>query len=143
MHKRVMLFLALMFVPSFAAAQQPGAEDRAALVAARDAVWRAWFTGDSLGLVAILPERMTGMGKHRAEIIADAIRFRGSGARLVSVTFTDDEFLVKGDAALVLSTYRVVTTKDGKEGVMTGRAIELFTREGERWINPYWHLDQQ
>jgi hypothetical protein len=124
-------------------AQQPTPAQRAALVAARDAVWRAWFTGDSLGLVRALPEQMVGMGKHRDAIIADAIRFREGGSTLVSVTFTDDEFLVEGTMALVLSHYRVVTTRDGKEGVMAGKAVEVFTFHDGRWINPYWHLDAQ
>jgi ketosteroid isomerase-like protein len=133
--------LVVPFVPL--AAQQPTPAQHSALVAARDAVWRAYFHGDSLGLVAALPERMTGMGKHRDAIIADAIGFRQSGGKLVSVTFTNDEFLVQGDMALVLSNYRVITSHDGKESVMAGKAIEVFTLQSGRWINPYWHLDDQ
>ena len=122
-------------------AQQPTPSQREALIAARDAVWRAYFTGDSLGLVAALPERMVGMGKHRDAIIADAIGFRQGGGKLVSVAFTDDEFLVEGTMAMLLSNYRVVITSDGKEQVMAGRAIEVFTLHDGRWLNPYWHLD--
>lgn len=123
------------------AAQQPTPSQREALVAARDAVWRAYFNGDSLGLVAALPERMVGMGKHRDAIIADAIGFRQGGGKLVSVGFTDDEFLVEGTMAMLLSTYRVVTTQGGQEQVMSGRAIEVFMLRDGRWVNPYWHLD--
>ena len=126
-----------------AAAQQPTPTQRAALIAARDAVWRAYFTGDSLGLVAALPERMVGMGKQREAIIADAIGFRQGGGKLVSVTFTDDEFLVEGEMALILSSYRVVTSHEGREGVMSGKAVEVFTFRDGRWLNPYWHLDHQ
>jgi hypothetical protein len=123
------------------AAQEPSSAERAALMAARDAVWRAYFDGDSLGLMAALPERMTGMGKDRDAIIADAMAFRQGGGKLVSVTFANDEFHVRGGMALVLSNYRVVTTMNGTEQVMAGRAIELFTLEGGRWVNPFWHLD--
>ena len=125
------------------AGQQPTAAQRTALIAAREAVWRAYFNGDSLGLVAALPERMVGMGKHRDAIIADAIGFRQGGGTLVSVTFTDDEFLVEGTMALILSNYRVVTRHDGREGVMSGKAIEVFTLKDGRWLNPYWHLDDR
>ena len=38
------------------AGQQPTAAQRTALIAAREAVWRAYFNGDSLGLVSALPE---------------------------------------------------------------------------------------
>ena len=123
------------------AAQQPTPAQRTALIAARDAVWRAYFTGDSLGLVAALPQRMVGMGKHRDGIIADAIGFRQGGGKLVSVGFTDDEFLVEGTMAMLLSNYRVVITNGGQEQVMAGRAIEVFTITNGRWLNPYWHLD--
>lgn len=121
--------------------QQPTPEQKTALIAARDAVWRAWFNGDSLGLVAALPEQMVGMGKHRAAIISEAMEFRRGGAKLVSIAFTDDEFLVQDGVALVLSNYRVVTSNNGAEGVTAGKAIELFTLQGGRWLNPYWHLD--
>ena len=135
------LLLAAPLMP--VAGQQPTAAQRTALIAAREAVWRAYFNGDSLGLVSALPERMVGMGKHRDAIIADAIGFRQGGGTLVSVTFTDDEFLLEGTMALILSNYRVVTRHNGKEGVMSGKAIEVFTLKDGRWLNPYWHLDDR
>jgi hypothetical protein len=141
MHARYLAALLLVAPTIPVAAQQPTPAQRTALLAARDAVWRAYFHGDSLGLVAALPERMVGMGKHRDAIIADAIGFRQGGGRLVSVTFTDNEFLVDGTMALILSNYRVVTTNEGKESVMAGKAIEVFTLKEGRWLNPYWHLD--
>lgn len=143
MSSRLAVVLILCVAPATTVAQQPTATQRSALMAARDAVWRAYFNGDSLGLVAALPERMVGMGKHRDAIIADALEFRRGGSRLVSLTFTDDEFLVRGEMALVLSNYRVVTSRDGQQGVMAGRAIEVFTFHDGRWLNPYWHLDDQ
>lgn len=141
MMTRTFLVVILCAAPATLTAQQPTPSQRTALIAARDAVWRAYFNGDSLGLVAALPEQMVSMGKHRDAIIADAIGFRQGGGKLVSVTFADDEFLVEGTMALLLSNYRVVTTNGGQEQVMAGRAIEVFTLHDGRWLNPYWHLD--
>jgi ketosteroid isomerase-like protein len=113
---------------------------RAELFAARDAVWRAYFAGDTAALTRILPAEMPGMGQDRAGIIADAQAFAREGGRLVTITFSDDEFYVQGDVAVLWSRYRVDLT--GPEGpqVMEGRAIELFARQEGRWINPSWHL---
>ena len=142
MHARSLAAFLLLAPLIPVAAQQPTPAQRTALLAAREAVWRAYFNGDSLGLVAALPERMVGMGKHRDAIIADAIGFRTGGGKLVSVSFSNDEFLVEGTMALLLSDYRVVTSHGGKEGVMAGKAIEVFTLQDGRWRNPYWHLDE-
>lgn len=116
---------------------------REALVAARDTVWRAWFGGDSVLMRQVLPDPMVGMGKPRAEIIADGVAFRANGGTLVSLDFTNDEFVVRDRMALVLSDYHVVTVTKGVTDTMAGRATEVFTLEGGRWLNPYWHLHEQ
>ena len=115
---------------------------RAQLVIARDAVWRAWFAGDSAALVRLLPEPMVGMDQDRAAIIADAQGSAGAGRRLEKLEFTCDEFYVSGDVAVVFSNYRT-DVRDGNElDVTTGRAIELFERRNGVWVNPSWHLDE-
>ena len=115
---------------------------RAQLVVARDAVWRAWFAGDSAALVRLLPEPMVGMGQDRAAIIADAQGSARAGRRLEKLEFTCDELYVSGDVALVFSNYRT-DVRDGKDlEVTTGRAIELFERRNGVWVNPSWHLDE-
>lgn len=117
---------------------------RAELVTAREAVWRAWFQGDSAALVKLLPERMTAMGQDRAGIIRDAQEFKRGGGKFIRMEFTDDQFLVNGNTAIVWSHY-VAHLTDGK-GVPNqrkGRAIEIFVRDGGRWINPHWHLDDE
>ena len=118
------------------------AEDpRPALIVARDAVWRAYFEGDSAKLVELLPDTMVAMGKHRADIIRDAQAFVADSGRFLGIRFSDDEFYVRGDVALVFSRYRVDLVRGGKPAPMTGRAIELFEKRNGRWINPSWHLD--
>jgi len=114
--------------------------ERADLFAARDAVWKAWFAGDSARLAELLPERMVGMGQDRAAIIAEAIAFRQAGGRLDSLAFTDDELVVRDGMAVVYSRYRAHTTVAGRRDSMVGAATELFVKDGARWINPSWHL---
>ena len=118
------------------------AETRAALLAARDTVWRAWFSGDSVLLKEILPDSVVGMGKPRAAIVADAVGFRENGGTLVSLSFSDDEFLVRNGMALVLSRYQVITSTAGVLDTMRGQATEVFTTENGRWLNPFWHLHE-
>src|SRR5687768_6104347 len=79
---------------------------RAQLIVARDAVWRAYFAGDSAALVRLLPEPMIGMGETRAEIIANSRAFARGGGRLEKLEFTCDEFFVSGDVAVLFSNYR-------------------------------------
>ena len=118
------------------------AEDpRPALIVARDAVWRAYFEGDSAKLVELLPDTMVAMGKHRADIIRDAQGFVADSGKFLGIRFSDDEFYVRGDVALVFSRYEVNLTRRGKPAPMSGRAIELFEKRNGRWINPSWHLD--
>ena len=120
----------------------PSPSERTELVAARDAVWKAWFAGDSARLVELLPERMVGMGQDRAAIIADAVAFRQAGGRLDSIAFADDEIVVRDGMAVVYARYRVHTTMREQRDSMVGTAIELFVRQDGRWINPSWHLHQ-
>lgn len=114
---------------------------RSELIAAREAVWRAYFSGDSARLVELLPERMVAMEQHREGIIRDALAFVRDGGQFVGITFSEDEFFVRGDVALVFSRYTVDLTQRGKSAPMAGRAIELFEKREGRWINPSWHLD--
>jgi hypothetical protein len=143
----VTAILAFALAPISATAQQTqniDAATRAELVTAREAVWRAFYQGDSAALVQLLPERMTAMGENRAQIIRSAIEMKRSGVRYQRMEFTNDQFFVNGNVAVVWSDY-VVHLLDGKGKPMRrpGRAIELFVRERGRWINPHWHLDEK
>lgn len=136
--------MAALLGPLQASAQSAvSPELRAALFEARDAVWRAYFEADSAKLVGLLPEQMVAMGQHRADIIRGAQGFKSGGGKFVGITFTDDELLVKGDMAVIWSRYRVETTRAGQPNIMTGKAIEIFVLENGKWVNPYWHLDEE
>ena len=65
------------------------ARTRAALLAARDAIWRAWFANDTASLARLLP-RSTTAGEQRGwqnrdEILADARGAAESGQKLVGI----------------------------------------------------------
>jgi hypothetical protein len=121
---------------------EPSAAERAALLEAREAVWRAYFAGDSARLVELLPERMVGMGENRAGIIASAQAFRRGGGALSAIEFSDDEVVMRDGMAVTYAKYRVLLEHAGKRDSMVGFAIELFVKLDGRWINPSWHLHQ-
>ena len=121
----------------------PAASDSAALIAAREAVWRAYFAGDSARLVELLPERMVGMPQDRREIIANAQQFRRGGGLLREISFSDDEIVMRDGIAVTYARYRVLLENAGKRDSMVGFAIELFVKEDGRWINPSWHLHEE
>jgi hypothetical protein len=139
------LFLALAPVSLTAQqAQTIDAATRAELVTAREAVWRAFYQGDSAALVRLLPERMTAMGEDRAGIIKSAIAMKRSGVRYQRMEFTNDQFFLNGNVAVVWADYVVhLLDNKGKPMRRPGRAIELFVREQGKWINPHWHLDDK
>lgn len=112
----------------------------AGLLEAREAVWRAYFTCDSVGLVALLPEQMIGMGETRAQIIANAQAFVRGSWRYEGITFTDDEFIVSDSMVVTFANYDVKVTENGKPVPMKGHAIEVFKLVDGHWINPSWHL---
>lgn len=117
---------------------------RTELVSAREAVWRAYFQGDSATLVHLLPERMTAMGRDRTDVIRDAMTYARGGGKYVSMEFTQEEFFVNGSTAILWSHYLAhLANSAGEPDEIKGRAIELFTRVHGRWINPYWHLDAE
>ena len=142
---RATLLIGALCVAATSCGADPGVAEvedpRPALILARDAVWRAYFGGDSAKLVELLPDTMVAMGKHRADIIRDAQAFVADSGRFLGIRFSDDEFYVRGDVALVFSRYEVNLTRRGKPAPMSGRAIELFEKRNGRWINPSWHLD--
>lgn len=133
----------LLMVTAVPAAAQTAARPPAQLLADREAVWRAYFEGDSARLTELLPERMNGMdGKHRADIIRDARAFAAGGGQFIGITFEDRDYYERGDVAITWARYRVRLRNTQGPFEMNGVAIELFERRDGRWINPSWHLHE-
>jgi len=131
-------------VPAFA---QGNVQDRDAILKAREAVWRAWFAGDTGTLKRLVPADTVVISggeegfKHQAEILQSATEFQASGGRLVSLEFPQTEVQRFGDVAVTWSTFRLETDVKGKRSVNAGRATEIFVLRDGEWVNPGWHTD--
>lgn len=118
------------------------------IVAARDTVWRAWFTNDTMLLHRFIPNAAaTADGSaqlrwnDRREIFDGARAFTSTKARFVDVRFDHTEIQHAGRTALVRSNYQVVTESGAHRDTTRGRATELFVKDGATWLNPYWQLE--
>lgn len=115
-------------------------ERHRALLRAREDVWRAYFEGDSVKLARLLPVRMVGMDRSRDAIIGDALNYAKNGGQFVGITFTDDEFYIRGTVAVVYSRYRLQLQEGAQVRTTTGKAMELFEWVDGQWVNPSWFL---
>jgi ketosteroid isomerase-like protein len=137
--------LAMLLVSGLAA--RP--DDRAELMKAREAVWRAWFVNDAKALEAMVPPDtiVIGSGQERwrnqADILQSAARFQASGGKLIRLEFPQTEIQRFGDVAIFYSKYWYETEEDGKRSVTTGRVTEIFVLRNGKWTNPGWHTDTE
>src|ERR1044071_2986253 len=81
--------------------------ERQSLLEAREAVWRAYFTGDQAKLEKFLPDDTTviaepgrGPFENRAVILDSAKKFAAGGAKLVRLEFPQTEIQVYGNTAI-------------------------------------------
>ena len=131
--------------PSHRLSERVDEATRRELLAARDAIWHAWFANDTAQLQRLLPRATTavepgGSWQNRQEILDGAREFAEGRGKLTRLEFSDTQILLDGDIAVVHSTYRLETVTSGKTAPSRGRATEVFVREGGRWVNPFWHL---
>ena len=117
---------------------------RAAVLAARDAIWRAWFANDTAALRRLLPRSTTaGDGdswESRDEIVAGSVRSAASGRRLVAIRFDDTRLHAQGNVVVVFSHYTMELEEQGRRNTITGSASEVFVRTDGVWQNPFWYL---
>jgi hypothetical protein len=131
-----------------AAATRPadGLDDatRSEVLAARDAVWRAWFAHDTAALRRLLPRSTTaGEGnawETRDEIVAGSLRSATSGLRLVGLRFDETRLHANGEVVVVFSHYTLELEREGQRNTITGNASEVFIRRDGVWQNPFWYL---
>jgi hypothetical protein len=115
------------------------------LLAAREAVWRAWFAGDAAQLATLLPPELVtlGPGSHwaaRDAVIADAKAFAAGGGRLVRLAFPRTELQRYGHTVIVYTSYETEVERAGRVETQKGLATEVFVRRGGRWLNTGWQL---
>lgn len=59
----------------------------------------------------------------------------------MALEFPRTEIRIAGNAAIILTTYRMELENGGSFSTISGRATEIFVRQGGRWVHPSWHLD--
>jgi hypothetical protein len=143
--------LALLAVAPRAALTQPiSKETERQLLAARDTIWHAWFSNDTAALSRILPHASAAAENRgtdpirwadRATIMNGAEQFASAGGRLEHIAFAGTRIALQGSVAVVTSNFTAVTRSTRGLDTARGHATEVFVRDGERWVNPFWRLE--
>ncbi len=122
---------------------------REQILAAREAVWKAWFGNDRALLEKLIPEEAIAINSgeeswsNRTAILEGAKGFAESGGKLVKLEFPKTEIQVYGDTVIIYTTYVYETEVNGKRSTSSGRGTEMFVRRGDDLVNVGWHLDQK
>ena len=139
----VIVVLAMMGTSKLVAGQ----EDQRELLKVREAVWRAWFDGDTKTLEELVPTDTivisSGEEKwhNQAEVLQSAAQFHADGGRLLRLEFPRTESQRFGHVAILYSLYVYETETAGKRSVTSGRGTEIFVLRNGKWTNPGWHMD--
>jgi ketosteroid isomerase-like protein len=119
------------------------------LLAAREAVWRSWFAGDTKRLTELLPEDTIAINSGGEEewpgrdaILESSRQFAAAGNKLVRLEFPRTEIRAYGRTAVIYTTYLFeIETAAGQRSTSSGRATEFFVLRNGKWLNPGWHMD--
>ena len=117
------------------------------MLTAREAVWRAWFAGDTAALTALVPpelvtiERDSGRFGTRDSNLEASRGFAAAGGKLTRLVFPRTEFQSYGHTVILFTTYELDLLAEGKTTTERGVATEVFVRQGERWLNTGWQLE--
>ena len=120
---------------------------RQRILAAREAVWKAWFSNDRATLERLIPEETIAIDSgqegwaNRAAVLEGAKRFAESGGKLVRLEFPKTEIQAYGNTIIIYTTYVYETEVNGQRSTASGRATEMFVRRGDDLLNVGWHMD--
>lgn len=148
--KRSRITIALILIASLSsiplsAQEQPNDQ----LLKVREAVWRAWFAGDTKTLEQLVPSDTIVISsgekewKHQAGVLRGSAEFHAKGGKLIRLEFPRTEVQRFGDVAITYSQYLYEIEQDGKRTVTSGRATETFVLRNGQWTNPGWHTDEE
>jgi hypothetical protein len=120
--------------------------ERASLMQTREAVWRAWFSGQTATLNKVLPAELItiepdgSFGTLNSNL--DGSRgFAAAGGKLTRLVFPKTEIQSYGATAILYTTYEMDLLSDGKPTTHKGAATEVFVRQPDgRWVNTGWQL---
>ena len=121
--------------------------DNKELLAAREAVWWAWFGNDVETMKRLLPADLVAIDADTEEwaglekILQRAEAFHRKGGKLTRLEFPETRIQVIGSAAVLYTKYVIETEVGGQRTTLTGRGTEMFARRNGQWVNTGWHLD--
>ncbi len=117
------------------------------LLDAREAVWRAYFSGDRATLEKLIPEETVAIEagetnwSNRQTILEGSAQFAKGGGKLVKLEFPKTEIQTYGFTAMVYSNYALELESGGQRSNLAGRVTEVFVFRKGQWVNPGWHMD--
>ena len=138
----------LMMAVGAATSSAPKKSDEG-LLRARDAVWRAWFAGDTRTLEQLVPPETIVMSggeekwKNQADVLRTSAEFHAKGGKLLRLDFPRTQVQHFGDVAIIWSSYVIELEVDGKRSSVSSRVTEIFVWQHKRWTNPGWHTDEE
>lgn len=121
-------------------------DDRKALLAAREAVWRAWFAGDTAALAKLIPPELITIDPgsdtfgSRQSNVDGSKQFAASGGKLTRLVFPKTEIQSYGNTAIIYTTYELDLVSGGTPSTERGTATEMFVRRDGKWLNTGWQL---
>ena len=116
------------------------------VLAAREAVWRAWFAGDTGQLKSLLPPELITIEPSSDKFgnlesnLQGSRGFAAGGGKLTRLVFPTTEFQAYGATVILYTTFEMDLLVDGKTQTNRGAATEVFVRQNGRWINTGWQL---
>jgi ketosteroid isomerase-like protein len=121
-------------------------DEKKSLLAAREAVWRAWFANDTPQLTELIPPELIAIDtseqwKTREDELDGAKDFATKGGKLVRLEFPQTEIQAYGHTAILYTKFVLETEIEGKRTTLSGRATEMFVFRHHKWVNVGWHLD--
>ena len=121
-------------------------DERASLMKAREAVWRAWFAGDQATLLKLLPPELitiepgsTTFGT-RTSTLEGSRGFVAGGGTLTRIAFPSTDIQVYGNTAILYTSYEMDLATGGQSRTERGMATEVFLLRDGQWLNTGWQL---
>lgn len=123
-------------------------DERASLMKAREAVWRAWFGGDRDQLTRLLPPELVTIEPEGTfgtfgtfkSTIEGSRAFAASGGKLTRLEFPSTELQAYGNTAILYTSYVMELQTEGQTHTERGMATEVFVRRDGAWVNTGWQL---
>jgi hypothetical protein len=133
-------------LPGRLSAQATIAPSDSSLFAAREAVWRDYFTaspalGDELPADFVAIQAGDSLWADRVRTLKGASVSAAVGTRLTSLRFPRNVVQRYGNVAIIHSRYEMTLERPGGTRTTSGQITEVFLWTGLRWIHPSWHME--